>query len=465
MLLWYKMAMENFLSINQIANKWNISERRVRVLCANNQIPGAKKASKSWLIPQDATKPVDKRTIKSEAVDTMVVAGITNDIGSCLVKLLLKRGYKVIGMYDQTADRPTISHKNLVTIPVDFEDSASLISACKSISEPLLGLAVTHLYFNLEDSTNLDYAEFERSFKHNVFAPNILVRELVKNMNVTSSIVLLSSVEAQRGSFGASAYASCQAAKQNLVSSMSNVYSEMFGVRINTVQSGWIGSMGFDSAFKKALETIPMKRLGLPDEVAEDIFLMLTAHRYTTGTALVSDGGYLQVDEQSKTEFIQTGTFYKWLERFYTAESTTKIRNLSVMMPNEWIDDPQEKRFREYNIEAMNRGVDFKRIFVFDFDKADSYKKEKIFMDFARKTEKISYAVDRKWLQKNNPKVLDIVKDGFGLFNDNVAIVDYQTNDVGRGYITFNRNQIKQYIESFEYLETIKVPISQVFGK
>lgn len=457
--------MENFKTINEVARGWNISERRVRSLCINNQIEGARKIGKSWLIPSDATKPVDKRTIKSDTVSTFVVAGITNDIGKCLTKLLLKKNFKVIGLYDKNCTDELLSHKNLVLKPVDFENRKDIIKTCKSINEPLLGLAVTHLYFSLEDSVEFDYEEFEKSFRINVFAPNILVRELVKNMNVTSSIVLLSSVEAQRGSFGASAYASCQAAKQNLISSMSNVYSEMYGVRINSVQSGWIGSMGFDSAFKKALETIPMKRLGLPDEIAEDIFLMLTAHRYTTGTTLISDGGYLQVDEQSKTELIQTGTFYKWLERFYTSEMTTKIRNLSVMMPNEWIDDPQEKRFREYNVEAMNRGLDFKRIFVFDFDKVETFKKEKVFMDFARKTEKISYAVDRKWLQKNNPRVLDIIKDGFGLFNDSVAIVDYQTNDVGRGYITFNRHQIKQYIESFEYLETIKVPIEEVFGK
>ena len=284
-------------------------------------------------------------------------------------------------------------------------------------------------------------------------------------MNVDSSIVLLSSVEAQRGSFGASAYAACQAAKQNLISSLCNVYSEMYGVRINSVQSGWIGSMGFDSAFKKAIETIPMKRLGLPDEIANDIFIMLSSHFYTTGTSLVCDGGYLQVDEQSKTELIQTGTFYRWLEKFYTSDSTTKIRSISVMMPNEWIDDPQEKRFREYNIEAMNKGIDFLRVFIFDYDDIEKFKKEKVFMDFARKTSKISYAIDRKWLAKHNPKILEIIKDGFGLFNDNAAIIDYQTNDIGRGYITFNKAQINEYIKTLEYLETIKVPLEDVMGK
>lgn len=457
--------MEKFLTINQIATAWGISERRVRALCINNQIEGATKCGKIWKIPINARKPVDKRTLHNKTINTVVVAGIQNDIGRCLVSLLLKKNYKVIGLYDKNYLDKLISHPNLILKGVDFENQKDLITVCKSIKEPIFGLAITHLYFNLEDNTNFDYTEFEKSFRINVFAPNILVRELVHNMNVSSSIVLLSSVEAQRGSFGASAYAACQAAKQNLISSMSNVYSEMYGVRINSVQSGWIGNMGFDSAFKKAIETIPMKRLGLPDEIAEDIFIMLTAHRYTTGTTLVSDGGYLQVDEQSKTELIQTGTFYKWLERFYTSNSTTKIRSISVMMPNEWIDDPQEKRFREYNIETMNKGLDFLRIFIFDFDKVETFKKEKIFMEFARKTAKINYAVDRKWLAKNNPQILDIIKDGFGLFNNNVAIVDYQTNDIGRGYITFNKKQINDYIKSLEFLEKIKIPLENIFGK
>ena len=43
--------------------KWGISSRRVRVLCANNQIPGAVLKGKSWIIPDDAEKPIDGRTV------------------------------------------------------------------------------------------------------------------------------------------------------------------------------------------------------------------------------------------------------------------------------------------------------------------------------------------------------------------------------------------------------------------
>lgn len=43
------------------ANKWGINERRIRTLCSEGRIEGAKKIGKTWLMPEDATKPIDKR--------------------------------------------------------------------------------------------------------------------------------------------------------------------------------------------------------------------------------------------------------------------------------------------------------------------------------------------------------------------------------------------------------------------
>jgi len=43
------------------ATKWNIKERRIRKLCSEDRIHGAKKVGKTWLIPEDSQKPLDKR--------------------------------------------------------------------------------------------------------------------------------------------------------------------------------------------------------------------------------------------------------------------------------------------------------------------------------------------------------------------------------------------------------------------
>lgn len=50
-----------YLSASQVAEKWNISQRRVQVLCSENRIEGAFKVGEVWAIPDDAPKPVDNR--------------------------------------------------------------------------------------------------------------------------------------------------------------------------------------------------------------------------------------------------------------------------------------------------------------------------------------------------------------------------------------------------------------------
>ena len=47
----------NYLSVAEIAKKWNISERSVRNYCAQERIPGAVLIGKTWHIPENVEKP------------------------------------------------------------------------------------------------------------------------------------------------------------------------------------------------------------------------------------------------------------------------------------------------------------------------------------------------------------------------------------------------------------------------
>ena len=47
----------NYLSVAEIAKKWNISERSVRNYCAQERIPGAVRIGKTWHIPENMEKP------------------------------------------------------------------------------------------------------------------------------------------------------------------------------------------------------------------------------------------------------------------------------------------------------------------------------------------------------------------------------------------------------------------------
>ena len=49
------------ITVKQAAEKWGISDRRVRILCSEGKIPGAYQEGRGWKIPYDATKPTDGR--------------------------------------------------------------------------------------------------------------------------------------------------------------------------------------------------------------------------------------------------------------------------------------------------------------------------------------------------------------------------------------------------------------------
>ena len=57
-----------YLSVAEIAKKWNISERSVRNYCATGRVSGAVLARKAWNIPENATKPERSNKKKKQSV-------------------------------------------------------------------------------------------------------------------------------------------------------------------------------------------------------------------------------------------------------------------------------------------------------------------------------------------------------------------------------------------------------------
>lgn len=60
---------EGYMSIKEIAEKWSLSPRRVRAMCANGLISGAAKLGKEWAIPINAERPVDGRITSGEFIN------------------------------------------------------------------------------------------------------------------------------------------------------------------------------------------------------------------------------------------------------------------------------------------------------------------------------------------------------------------------------------------------------------
>ena len=68
-----------YLSAKELAEKWNISRRRVQILCEEGRIDGAYKVSEVWIIPEDAEKPVDRRKISKKKMKKELDKSVSED--------------------------------------------------------------------------------------------------------------------------------------------------------------------------------------------------------------------------------------------------------------------------------------------------------------------------------------------------------------------------------------------------
>ena len=58
-----------YIKVSQAAEKWGISSRRVRILCAEGKVDGVIRKGKLYMIPENAEKPKDGRFSKSNIID------------------------------------------------------------------------------------------------------------------------------------------------------------------------------------------------------------------------------------------------------------------------------------------------------------------------------------------------------------------------------------------------------------
>lgn len=56
----------DYLTTTEMAEKWNVSRRRIATYCKEGRVDGAFLKGKTWLIPEDAEKPKDPRKNAAE---------------------------------------------------------------------------------------------------------------------------------------------------------------------------------------------------------------------------------------------------------------------------------------------------------------------------------------------------------------------------------------------------------------
>ncbi len=143
--------------------------------------------------------------------------------------------------------------------------------------------------------------ELDASYTVNLRAVAFTVQKALPLMSEGGSIVLMSSIEGERGSEGLGAYAAMKAAQQSMARTWSNELRSR-RIRVNAISPGVVYTPAYESAGwtrEKAEEVVPLipaGRLGLESEVGAAIaFLVSDDASFVNGTNLVVDGGQTEV--------------------------------------------------------------------------------------------------------------------------------------------------------------------------
>jgi NAD(P)-dependent dehydrogenase (short-subunit alcohol dehydrogenase family) len=111
------------------------------------------------------------------------------------------------------------------------------------------------------------------------------------------AVVLISSINGERGKIGQSSYAASKAGLNALARTSARELGH-FGIRVNAVAPGWIDTPMTaalpDDVRQRAIDESPLGRVGTPDDVARAVvFLVSGLGHHVTGQVLRVDGGQL----------------------------------------------------------------------------------------------------------------------------------------------------------------------------
>jgi NAD(P)-dependent dehydrogenase (short-subunit alcohol dehydrogenase family) len=138
-----------------------------------------------------------------------------------------------------------------------------------------------------------DLRDWGRVFHVNFFSSVVLARGLFAELKAAQgAVVNVTSIAGARvHPFAGAAYATSKAALAALTREMAHDFGP-HGVRVNAIAPGEIETAILSPGTEKLVETIPMRRLGKPEEVARTIYYLCTdASSYVTGVEIEINGG------------------------------------------------------------------------------------------------------------------------------------------------------------------------------
>jgi len=240
-----------------------------------------------------------------------VVTGGNSGIGLASAKRLQEEGARVAiaGRSQKTLDEAAKTlGKDVLAIQADvskLEDIDKIYSAVEKKFGRIDVLFVNAGVAKFAPFAQTSEALYDENFSTNIKGAYFTIQKAIPHLNDGASIVLNTSVAGIKGTQGTSAYSATKAALRSLARTAAAELAGR-GIRVNAVAPGPIvtpifGRTGLpqeaiDDFIKNVGGSVPMKRLGQPEEVAGAVaFLASSDSSYITGEELHVDGGMGQI--------------------------------------------------------------------------------------------------------------------------------------------------------------------------
>ncbi|HEY1172342.1 MAG TPA: SDR family oxidoreductase [Verrucomicrobiae bacterium] len=243
----------------------------------------------------------------------MLITGAGRGIGAATARLAAKRGYAVCVNYrTNEAAAETIAQEirsgggEAITVGADVASEADVVRLFKTVDEQLGRLtALVNNAGILETQMRIetmDAARLNRVFTTNITGSFLCAREAILRMSTKhggsgGGIVNVSSAAARFGSAGEYVdYAASKGAMDTFTLGLSREVAGE-GIRVNAVRPAFIytdihASGGEPNRVDRLKDSLPMKRGGQPEEVANAILWLLSEEAsYATGTFIEMAGG------------------------------------------------------------------------------------------------------------------------------------------------------------------------------
>ncbi|MDC0365035.1 SDR family oxidoreductase [Gammaproteobacteria bacterium] len=234
---------------------------------------------------------------------TVVITGGSKGIGLEITKTFLKHQANVIILARNKPKRKIQSKGNAgYFIECDIRNTESIDTAIKDIASKYKSIDV--LINNaggapMADSLTASPKFHEAIIDLNLTAPLNLSQKIAKKMmkqKTVSNIINISSVTATRPTPGSAAYGAAKGALVNLTKTLAVEWAPK--IKVNSIIVGYIETensilhYGSKSEIKKVAKTIPLKRMGQPQDVANAcVFFASDLAEWVTGSALEVHGG------------------------------------------------------------------------------------------------------------------------------------------------------------------------------